>query len=651
MRDQAEAEMLEKTRILSHEMQASWEFFSINQRRIDTDANGEYNFKGIYCAVASKSIAKMFMRDTDYIIRYFSKSPRNVQGTMDAFEDLAFKGFSEFDKMEDYYQLTEYQDTAVFRYVSPIYVEESCLECHGGPVGELDVTGYPKEGLKEGELIGGISIIMPVDLYMSGVQNNIVRQSIFFFGLILAVSVVVFIAFSRLVTRPLKQLEDTTEHIEQGRFDIDVRSVKATGEIWNLARRIEVMSSQLKTMYDNLERQVQDRTEELASANKILEEQRCALEQANEFLQHESEYKSDFLAIMSHELRTPLTAILAYIEIWEGSNQLKGSAEQEAIHEIRESAQVLLQMVNNILMAARSEAGKNDLHLEHIDMVDLIDSVRFNLGFLAAKRRLRFETSVSGDVPIIHADWEKLNHILENLGSNAIKFTKRGGQVSIAVEYDQAEDFVVIKVSDTGIGIKEDELPSIFERFTQIDRSAFRRYKGSGLGLSVVREFVRAHQGRIEVESTYKQGSTFTVYLPVAASDAHQAPNAEDGPGLPDAIQGSTEGRTANDPGSVSGRATGNKGGAAGEGADGDAGGIAGTAADIAAGEGAGGAEGKAAGTTSDMAAGEGAGGAEGKAAGEGAGTTSDIAAGEGAGGAAGEGADGSCQEETRKAP
>jgi signal transduction histidine kinase len=513
-KEQAENEMLEKTQILSREMQASWEFFSRNQERIDTDSDGSYNFKGIYCAVAGKSIAKFFMRDTDYVIRYVSLAPRNINGTVDEFEAEAFETFSEEEDAWEYYAMTTYDDMDAFRYVSPIYVEDDCLSCHGDPVGEIDVTGYPKEGLKVGDIAGAISIVMPVDLYMSNVSDNITRQSVFFFGLTLALVTLVYIVFTVLVAKPLKQLEMAAGEIEKGNLEVDTGSIKATGEIKDLAQRFDSMASQLKALYSNLEGQVVNRTEQLASANMVLEGQRIALEEANELLQKESEYKSDFLAIMSHELRTPLTAILAYIEIWERSDVVRAEKEETAIKEIKENGQFLLQMVNNILETARAEAGKMEMNYELIDMVDLISTVEGSVGFLAEKRSIEFSTRVYPDVPIFYADWEKLRRIIENLSSNAIKFTKRGGTVEITVTYDADDNSVVIVVADNGIGIKEDELPTIFDKFTQFDQSSFRRYKGSGLGLSVVREFVNAHHGSLEVTSTYKVGSTFTIRIP-----------------------------------------------------------------------------------------------------------------------------------------
>lgn len=451
-RMQAEAEMLEKARILTYEMDAVWEFMDMNQDRIDTDSDGSYNFKGLYCAIAGKSIAKILERDTNYIIRYTNLEPRKKASMSDEFEAAAIGQFKCGETRETY-GMQSYDGMEVFRYVAPIYLEESCLDCHGSPVGELDPTGYPKEGMKTGDLIGVTSIIMPVDLYMSGIQQNITNQIGYFTLVMVVVILIVYLSFTR-------------------------------------------MGAQLE------------------SANEKLERQSNQLAAVNEKLQAENEYKSDFLAIVSHELRTPLTSIIAFTEIWQNAKVDRDESEKDAVREIKENGQLLLQMVNNILEMARLEAGRTELVKEPFDMMDLIGLVERSISFLAEQRSIELTTVVHADVPIINADWEKIRRIVENLASNALKFTRKGGQVRIEVSYDEPQDQIVITVSDNGIGIKEEDLPHIFERFTQSDKSSHRRYSGSGLGLAVVKELTEIHGGSVEVESVYKQGSTFTARIP-----------------------------------------------------------------------------------------------------------------------------------------
>jgi signal transduction histidine kinase len=509
---QAEQEMLEKSQILSRQMNAVWEFIEINQDLIDTDSDGTYNFKGVYCAIAGKSIAVRFSRDTDYIIRYVSTTPRKKNAYPDEFENEAFTTFTK--GQVEFYGIVEFEEEEVFRYVTPIRVEESCLRCHGEPAGEMDMTGFPKEGLKEGDIGGAISIIVPITNYMAGVASNTFNLVICIFVIVLLLMLILYFAVSRIVIRPLAQLREAASQIEEGNLDVKPDEIYAVGEIHDLARQFDSMTRRLKSSYESLEGQVSVRTEQLEAANEVLKQQQAELERANLMLKDESEYKSDFLAIMSHELRTPLTSILAFTEIWESLGTNKDKEEQEAIREIKENGQNLLQMINNILETARLGAGKEDLSFEEVDIVDLFGAVQDSIGFIAEKRDIAFTTEIDPAVPIFMGDWGKLRRILENLTSNAIKFTKKGGSVCVVAAFDADKNDVIIQVNDTGIGIKVEDLPYIFDRFTQSDNSSYRRYNGSGLGLAVVKDLVSMHGGNIQVESVYHEGSTFTVRIP-----------------------------------------------------------------------------------------------------------------------------------------
>ena len=239
------------------------------------------------------------------------------------------------------------------------------------------------------------------------------------------------------------------------------------------------------------------------------------LEMANLRLQKESDYKSEFLAIMSHELRTPLTSILAFTEVWRENAEEGDVREVMAIREIHDNGQILLQMINNILEAARIEAGKLELCKEPLDILDLIGLTEVTVRPLAEKKGVSLETSVDKSIPIINADFEKVRRIVENLTSNAVKYTDAGGLVHLTARAVDAGGFVEISVRDSGVGIREEHIPYIFDKFVQVDDAPGRRYNGSGLGLAVVKELVAAHGGSIWVESKLGEGSAFTVRLPI----------------------------------------------------------------------------------------------------------------------------------------
>ena len=171
-------------------------------------------------------------------------------------------------------------------------------------------------------------------------------------------------------------------------------------------------------------------------------------------------------------------------------------------------------MVDNVLETARIQAGSEKLNLELVDINDVVGMVEASSESLAVKKSIALSTRVAPDVPLIVSDWEKVRRILVNLVSNAIKFTPENGSVEVRVRYNEGENTVVVEVIDDGIGIPADKQDLIFERFAQENMSTVRRYGGSGLGLSLVKDLTDMLGGAVSVESVLGEGSTFSVVLP-----------------------------------------------------------------------------------------------------------------------------------------
>jgi signal transduction histidine kinase/DNA-binding response OmpR family regulator len=234
-------------------------------------------------------------------------------------------------------------------------------------------------------------------------------------------------------------------------------------------------------------------------------------------LEAASQHKSAFLANMSHELRTPLNAVIGYSEM------LQEIAEDEGLDQllpdlakIRDAGRHLLNLINDILDLSKVEAGKMDLYLEEVELAALLDEVRAIVEPLAASSGNRFE--VIGEAPgTLYTDRTKLKQILLNLLGNASKFTESG---RIALELRAASGALSFVVSDTGIGMTEEQLGRLFQAFSQADASTTRRYGGTGLGLAITKHFCEMLGGRIAVESTPGVGSTFTITLPAAPAAA-----------------------------------------------------------------------------------------------------------------------------------
>ncbi len=514
-RQQTTSELREKGLVLSQQMMAVWDFMAANQDRFEASAFAETgSYQGLHCAIAGRSIAQLFTNESGYVTRFVNFNPRNVEDTPDEFETEALNAFYRDPSLTEYYAITEYDGEQVFRYLAPMIVQSTCLDCHGEPAGELDITGHVKEGWVIGDVGGAISIIIPMDMYVSAEQSNVVQNIVFIIAVLVACLLIVYAALSQLVTRPLVKIRQGVTHIQSGDLDTRLDNTTSSREMNTLITEFNNMADELSNLYKTLEAQVEDRTARLARANDVLERQRVQLEQANALLRNDNEYKSNFLAMMSHELRTPLTSILAYAELLNREGDPACEAEAEARREIEANGRVLLLMINDILEMSRLDAGKTQLALETVDLGDVVGAVQSVVQPLARRNGIDFSCDINQDVSLIQGDFEKIRHVLENLCGNAMKFTFEGGSVRMTVEYDAVLRQVVMRVSDTGIGIAKADQERIFERFVQVDSSVSRRYNGTGLGLALAKEYAEMHGGSIAVESELGCGSTFIVRLP-----------------------------------------------------------------------------------------------------------------------------------------
>jgi signal transduction histidine kinase/DNA-binding response OmpR family regulator len=229
-----------------------------------------------------------------------------------------------------------------------------------------------------------------------------------------------------------------------------------------------------------------------------------------------SKHKSQFLASMSHELRTPLNAIIGVTEmLLEDARDFKREDELEPLDRVLRAARHLLALINDILDLSKIEAGRMELHLESFSVVPTIEDVAKTIEPMATKNANRIVVDCPRDLGTIHADQTRFRQALLNLASNANKFTENG-TVTIAARPQQVDgrDLITIAVTDTGIGMTEEQMGRLFQEFSQADASTTRKYGGTGLGLAISRHFCRMMGGDITVESKPGEGSTFTIRLP-----------------------------------------------------------------------------------------------------------------------------------------
>jgi CheY-like chemotaxis protein/signal transduction histidine kinase/CHASE3 domain sensor protein len=287
---------------------------------------------------------------------------------------------------------------------------------------------------------------------------------------------------------------------------------------------------------------------ELENYNRAIERTRTELQEQARQLALTSKYKSDFLATMSHELRTPLNSLLILARLLAENRETNLTEKQVRFAQTIESSGAdLLEMINQILDLAKIESGTVELQLDDITPANLQRSLEEQFRHVAEEKKLKFEAKVTPGVPdVVHTDVRRLHQVLKNLLANAFKFTERGsvmveirpaiqGWAKTNASLEKASAVVAIAVSDTGIGIPKEKQQIIFESFQQADAGTARRFGGTGLGLSISREIAHLLGGALQLESQPGQGSTFTLFLPVAIQAATPRPAPEQKSSLPPA--------------------------------------------------------------------------------------------------------------------
>jgi signal transduction histidine kinase len=245
------------------------------------------------------------------------------------------------------------------------------------------------------------------------------------------------------------------------------------------------------------------------------------IEQKSRELEAASRHKSEFLANMSHELRTPLNAVLGYAELIQDGIYGEVPAKiQDVLERIQQNGRHLLGLINDVLDLSKIEAGQLMLSPVDYSMRELVLDVVSATEALAAEKKLALEVDVPKDLPPGHGDERRLTQVLMNLVSNAIKFTDKG---SIGIRAQVEDSSFLVAVTDTGVGIAAEDRERIFEEFQQVDSSSTRKKGGTGLGLAIARRIVELHGGRIWVESTPGQGSTFAFTLPLRVGEQERA--------------------------------------------------------------------------------------------------------------------------------
>ncbi len=445
-------------------------------------------------------------------------NPEQLQRPADPFEEELLKQFMRHRRAEEASETQpEYAERYVndgleYQYYQAVRAQASCLTlCHktypqpGGfdvPVGGIQLASEP---LQSGDLMAIIQVTIP-----NGPTQSAVTET---WNWLFAVSIVTaflalvafYIVIRYVIVRPLRHLRDVSEAVSRG--NIDTRAELHTGD------EFETLADAFNSMLHSLI----TAQEELRQVNADLDAKVDQLAQLNMQLYEMNRIKSDFMATMSHELRTPLNSILGFSEVLASAVNLD-DRQRRFVNNIQKAGRMLLEMINNILDLAKIESGRMELRPIEFDVTQMIMAECDLARPLSEKKNLELQVEIQHGLPPMYQDEHRLRQILNNLLSNAIKFTPEGGRIKVSARRDNG--FLVLQVSDTGVGIPEEDQQIIFEKFRQ-GRTArptgdplTREHSGTGLGLSIVKELCRLMGGEVCVQSQLGVGSTFTVRVP-----------------------------------------------------------------------------------------------------------------------------------------
>ena len=316
----------------------------------------------------------------------------------------------------------------------------------------------------------------------------------------------VYVIVQKVILNPIRQLRSLVANVSEG--NLDARSaIKTNDEYQKFAEAFDLMLDGLK-----------ESQEKLRKANKQLDEKIIELSDRNVELFKANKLKSEFLANMSHEFRTPLNAIIGFSDLLRDAPPKDPEKITRYAGNISESGRNLLMMINDLLDLAKAEAGKMVLRIDKTSIPELCRGIESFFYAMVQKKNLILTLDIIGEIPIINTDASKVQQILYNFVSNAIKFTPAGGSIKMTVKMTDEKN-VRISVKDTGYGIAKDQQESIFGKFRQLDGSITRKVPGTGLGLAISRELANMLAASISVESEPEKGSTFHLDMPVLINE------------------------------------------------------------------------------------------------------------------------------------
>lgn len=451
--------------------------------------------------------------------RLLSPEALREKRTLTRFDEAALRDLLE-DPDQGYLarEYTRKDGSRAYRYARPLFARQECLACHDSSTTAITHPSLlPRTSASATQPTNAPSRVLgivSVDIESQVEENQKLLNRLFMFTAGLLAGTLAIIVFylitTRLILRPVRVLQETAEKVSDG--DLNIRSDINTGD------EFQQLSETFNTMLEHLK----ESQDQLRAINKGLDLKLGQLAESNVALYESNRLKSEFLANVSHELRTPLNSILGFADILKDT--LSAGADGKPtryVQNILNSGRHLLALITDLLDLAKIEAGRMEVRSEPLSLSDLFEGLTSILKPLTEAKNLTIETTIAPDVPIIQTDPAKLQQILYNFLSNAIKFSPAQGTIELrAARHDDQR--VGVSVTDHGPGIAPEQHSTIFEKFRQLDGSVTREHGGTGLGLAISRELAILLGGSVRVDSEVGKGATFRLILPLKVAAGPQ---------------------------------------------------------------------------------------------------------------------------------
>ncbi len=367
-----------------------------------------------------------------------------------------------------------------FHYTAPLRFVEDCAGCH-------------QKDKKPLGIVGCISISLPAEKIFKELGRHSRNHFMFFaITLIMAVSVL-WVMLRRLVILPLRQLDQVSRAVEQGRFDVAVE-IDASSEWRRVAASFNQMVKALASQQQRLEHEVEKAVKELRTAYREL--------------QKASEARTTFFANVTHDLKTPITAIKGAVDLIE---KKQGEDVGHYIEIIRRNTAKLHKMVQNLIACTKMESGAMEFRREEADLTEIVGNAVVMLQPLAWEQKVEIDYQLPEEAVLVEADPSMLEQAVSNVVANAISFSPRGERVKISFE-PGGDDAIILSVEDRGPGIPKEEREKVFAKFYRDPRGGAR--DGMGLGLCIAKSVVEAHDGSIWIEAPSSGGTVVKIRLP-----------------------------------------------------------------------------------------------------------------------------------------